>query len=288
MSARDEVLARVRAALAAAPTGELPPPGERSGTPAGLPERDGRPYPGPARDTEHARHVPDDGGMPGDGAVPREYRASGGLAPGSAEVLALLEDRLADYKAVVHHADGDARFADGDAVFADGDAVFADGDARGAAIARVVGQIVAAARADASDDAALVVPDGLDPAWLGALPQGLAVRKDSRDDPLSPAALDRSLGVVTACSVAIAETGTIVLDGEPDQGRRAVSLVPDLHVCVVRAEQVVQLVPEAVRLLADHPERPQTWISGPSATSDIELERVEGVHGPRKLHVILG
>ncbi len=194
---------------------------------------------------------------------------------GSPEVVALLEDRLVDYKATVHHAS------------AEGDARGADGDARAARIARLVGEIVAAARADGLDDAALVVPDGLAPAWLTELPEGLTVRTDSRDAPLSPAELDRSLGVVTACRVAIAETGTIVLDGEPDQGRRAVSLVPDLHVCVVRVEQVVQLVPEAVRLLAEHPDRPQTWISGPSATSDIELERVEGVHGPRKLHVIL-
>ena len=299
MSARDEVLARVRAALAAPPTGELAPPGERSGTPAGLPERDGRPHPGPASDDE---------ARAGDVEVPRAYRGSGGLAPGSAEVVALLEDRLVDYKATVHHAggdapsadgdvasadgdvaiaDGDVASADGDVASADGDAGGADGDVRAAAIARVVAEIVTAARADAPDGAALVVPDGLAPAWLTDLPEGLAVRTDARDAPLTPAELDGSLGVVTACRVAIAETGTIVLDGAPDQGRRAISLVPDLHVCVVRAEQVVQLVPEAVRLLAAHPERPQTWISGPSATSDIELERVEGVHGPRRLHVIL-
>lgn len=97
--------------------------------------------------------------------------------------------------------------------------------------------------------------------------------------------LDRIAAVLTAAAVGIAETGTIVLDHGPDQGRRAITLVPDTHVCVVRADQVVADVPDAVGLL--DPGRPLTWISGPSATSDIELERVEGVHGPRNLHVII-
>ncbi len=120
-----------------------------------------------------------------------------------------------------------------------------------------------------------VVPPGLD----------LDVTGSVVDDDLSAAELDALDAVVTAARVGIAETGTIVLDHAPDQGRRAISLVPDLHVCVVRADQVVADVPDAVALL--DPARPLTWISGPSATSDIELDRVEGVHGPRTLHVVL-
>ena len=110
----------------------------------------------------------------------------------------------------------------------------------------------------------------------------------ARDEPQLPAAeLDQMTGIVTGCAVAIAETGTIILDGSPGQGRRAITLVPDYHLCIVGASQVVHLVPEAVARLAGTATRPLTWISGPDATSDIELQRVEGVHGPRTLEVIL-
>ena len=121
----------------------------------------------------------------------------------------------------------------------------------------------------------VVVPPGL----------GLEIPDAVVDDGLPAAELDGFTAVVTAARLGIAETGTIVLDHQPDQGRRALSLVPDHHVCVVRADQVVPDVPDAVALL--DASRPLTWISGPSATSDIELDRVEGVHGPRFLHVII-
>jgi L-lactate dehydrogenase complex protein LldG len=105
------------------------------------------------------------------------------------------------------------------------------------------------------------------------------------DDGLSPEALDATDGVITTAALAIAETGTIVLDGGPGQGRRALSLVPDYHLCILHVSQIVAIVPQALERL--EPGRPCTWISGPSATSDIELDRVQGVHGPRTLAVIL-
>ena len=109
------------------------------------------------------------------------------------------------------------------------------------------------------------------------------------DPPLSPQALDALDGVLTGCALAIAETGTIVLDGGQRSGRRAISLVPDYHVCVVEEERIVAAVPDAVAALAEAAAagRPITLVSGPSATSDIELDRVEGVHGPRTLDVLV-
>jgi L-lactate dehydrogenase complex protein LldG len=127
----------------------------------------------------------------------------------------------------------------------------------------------------------LVVPAGLPDAWLAATD----VERLADDPPLSVNQLDGADGVVSGCAVAVALTGTIVLDAGPGQGRRALTLLPDYHLCVVRTDQVVGTVPEALTRL--DPTRPQTWVSGPSATSDIELNRVEGVHGPRTLRIII-
>jgi len=146
---------------------------------------------------------------------------------------------------------------------------------------------VAAAVAEACrvhDVSRLAVPADVPAAWL---PSGVDAVEDA---PLEVGELDRIGAALTGCALAIAETGTIVLDAGPRQGRRVLTLVPDLHVCVLEAAQVVDGVPAALRLLADRmrtSRRPLTFVSGPSATSDIELSRVEGVHGPRRLEVVI-
>jgi L-lactate dehydrogenase complex protein LldG len=160
------------------------------------------------------------------------------------------------------------------------------GDYR-ATVRRVASSEIAAASAaicSSRGARTLVVPGGLPAAWRPP-----AVDLVDGDAVLA-GDLDAVDGALTGCTVAIAETGTIVLDGSPDQGRRAITLVPDYHLCIVRADQVVEIVPEAVaRLVRNGLERsPLTLISGPSATSDIELDRVEGVHGPRNLFVVVG
>jgi L-lactate dehydrogenase complex protein LldG len=130
---------------------------------------------------------------------------------------------------------------------------------------------------DARGMSRVVVPSGFPPEWRPAVTMV--------DEPVSTEALDEVGAVLTSCAVAVAETGTIVLDAGPGQGPRALTLVPDYHLCVVRADQVRAIVPDAVAEL--DPRAPLTWISGPSATSDIELRRVEGVHGPRTLDVLI-
>jgi L-lactate dehydrogenase complex protein LldG len=181
-------------------------------------------------------------------AVPRDYETD--VAHGE-DVVALFTERVADYRAtVVEVATAEIP----------------------AAIAR---------RLEERGIASVVVPVGVPAEWLSDI--HAEVIRDQ--PPLSHAELDGVGAVLTGCAVAIAETGTIVLDAGPDQGRRALSLLPDDHVCVVRADQIVDGVPAAIGRL--DPRRPLTWISGPSATSDIELDRVEGVHGPRNLTVIV-
>jgi L-lactate dehydrogenase complex protein LldG len=147
---------------------------------------------------------------------------------------------------------------------------------------RLAQAVVAAAAAHGARKIAM--PAGISPSWFTAEIEAV------RDDGLTAHDLDRVDGVLTGCTVAIAETGTIALSGGEREGRRLLTLVPDLHICVVDEDQIVGLVPEALDLLAGRVRglrRPVTLISGPSATSDIELQRVEGVHGPRKLVVLI-
>jgi L-lactate dehydrogenase complex protein LldG len=179
--------------------------------------------------------------------IPRDYERT---LPEGTDIAELFVERVSDYRATVHRTTS----ADLPASIA---AVLAEHGAKRTA-----------------------TPVGVPVEWLATS----VVERVADDPPLSFGDLDRLDGVITGCAVAIAETGTIILDGGADQGRRALSLLPDLHVCVVMASQVVGSVPEALARL--EPTRPQTWISGPSATSDIELQRVEGVHGPRRLDVV--
>jgi L-lactate dehydrogenase complex protein LldG len=209
MSAREDILARIRAAL---------------------------------KDSPEVPHVP------------RQYRAASQLDEDA--LIHLLVDRLVDYPAQVSVVDA------------------------GEVPARIA-ELLSAARS-------YVVPPGLDAGWLAGLETEAGDgrrRTDSAAAPLSVAELDGIDAVVTGSAVAVAETGTIILDGSPHQGRRAISLVPDHHICVVRVADIAGILPEA--LLRIDGTRPLTMISGPSATSDIELERVEGVHGPRRLDVII-
>lgn len=216
-----------------------------------------------AREEILARIVTATGTDPRVPAVPREYRRSAAARPGDAALLDLLVDRLEDYKATVHRCPPER-------------------------LARTVSAALTAREAER-----IVVPAGLDLSWLAgwegaARPDGTGVRADdgtATAAPLDVATLDTMDGVVTGCAVAVAETGTLVLDGSPPCGRRAITLVPDYHLVVVHADQVVGSVPEGLARL--DPQRPLTLISGPSATSDIELSRVEGVHGPRTLVVVL-
>ncbi|CAM3902911.1 LutC/YkgG family protein [Nocardiopsis rhodophaea] len=218
---REQILGRVRAALADVPAEEHPP----------------------------------------DVEVPRDYARSHGR--GGAGTLT---DRLQDYGAVAHRVAADTL----------PDAIAAALRRRGARRVVVPPDLPEPWTAAWSD----MVEDGdVDTAAAGA-----PVLRDIGGG-VGLDALDAVDGVVTGCAVAIAETGTIVLDGNEAQGRRVLTLVPDYHLCVVRADQIVEDVPDAVARL--DPRRPLTWISGPSATSDIELNRVEGVHGPRTLEVLI-
>jgi len=185
--------------------------------------------------------------------ISRDYRTTSDF---SAEALTeLLIDRLVDYRALVRQCSPDDLAA---------------------AIADTLGQ---------RSPQTVVAPAGLDLSWTASISAQVITDGSATDDQLSVSELDAADGVVTGCAVAIAETGTLILDGSAGQGRRVLTLIPDYHLCVVFPDQIVADVPQALARL--EATRPLTMISGPSATSDIELNRVEGVHGPRTLEVII-
>jgi L-lactate dehydrogenase complex protein LldG len=186
-------------------------------------------------------------GGPTPAPAPRAYRRSGSLDRES--VVALFAARVGEYRAEV----------------------------------RCVEEREIAAAVEATGARRLVVAPGVPASWRPARVELV------EDDNLGPAELDQMDGALTGCTVAIAESGTIVLAAQPHEGRRALTLIPDLHICIVREHQICELLPEALELLDREGlvGRPITFVSGPSATSDIELSRVEGVHGPRNLVVLI-
>ena len=191
--------------------------------------------------------------------MPREYRRRGTRAP--SELLELLEVRIADYRADVFRCPA-------------------------LGLAEALGE-----RLETREVRSLVVPSSLPDAWIqGTSRKELEIRRDHESKPLSVPQIASTDCTLSGCAIAIAETGTLVLDGGEAQGRRVLTLLPDYHLCVVFQRQVMETVPEAMEALETNIKSgttPITFISGPSATSDIELIRVEGVHGPRTLDVIL-
>ncbi len=200
------------------------------------------------------RDIPDD--APIGGEVP-SWTYGQAVSTGDLDVVERFAERVADYRAVVVRVPLDQ-----------------------------VAEAIATQLAEAGATNFLA-DAGFPETWLGAaLDAGVRLVPD---EGLSAAALDQVDAVVTTAAVGVANTGTFILDHGPGQGRRAATLVPDTHVCVVTTDQLVSDVPEAVARLIETgaTTRPLTWISGPSATSDIELDRVEGVHGPRSLRVVI-
>lgn len=200
------------------------------------------------------RNVPEEE-RPGDIKVPRHYRQQGERA--ADEVVTLFSERVGEYKATVKRVNTN----------------------------ELTTVIAESCRREEVEN--LVVPDSFPQEWL---PDNVTYLYDKKESPLSHQELDDSDGVITTCALGVAETGTIILDAGAGQGRRVLTLLPDYHLCIIREKQIVELVSEGFAHFSQSVQDegpPITFISGPSATSDIELSRVEGVHGPRRLEVMV-